>query len=36
MVESFDFYCTFCGKNFGENIIGLARHIGKAHNPPRK
>jgi hypothetical protein len=36
MKENFDFYCTVCGKNFGEDVIKLAKHIGRNHDPTRR
>ncbi len=36
MKEKFDFYCSYCGKEFGEQVIDLAIHIGKIHDPTRK
>ncbi len=35
MTEKFDFDCPFCGKDFGSEVIDLARHIGEIHDPPR-
>ena len=29
------FRCEFCGMDFGEDVIGLAKHIGRSHDPPR-
>ncbi len=29
------FDCQFCGRDFGDDVIGLARHIGKLHDPAR-
>ena len=31
----FDFYCKYCGKDFGNNVIKLARHIGRCHDQAR-
>jgi hypothetical protein len=36
MKESFDFHCTICGKNFGDDVIKLAKHIGIMHDFTRK
>lgn len=32
MPGKFDFECGFCGKNFGRDVIKLARHIGRQHD----
>lgn len=34
-MASLSFHCTFCGEDFGEEIIELARHIGDEHDPVR-
>ena len=31
----YEFDCMYCGKQFGEDVIGLAKHIGKIHDPVR-
>lgn len=31
-MPSFDFACEFCGKDFGADVIALARHIGDEHD----
>lgn len=36
MGEKFDFFCTYCGKEFGSEVIDLAKHIGEIHDPTRK
>lgn len=36
MENSFEFHCMFCGKDFGSDVINLAKHIGKIHDPTRK
>lgn len=36
MVENFEFYCSYCGKEFGKAVIDLAKHIGDIHDPTRK
>ena len=36
MEEIFDFHCSYCGKEFGKEVIDLAVHIGKIHDPTRK
>lgn len=28
----FDFVCEFCGRDFGADVIALARHIGDEHD----
>ena len=30
------FACPFCGRDFGSDVMGLAVHIGRMHDPPRK
>jgi len=35
MLKGNDFYCTYCGKDFGENLIGLAKHM-KTHDPAQR
>mgnify|MGYP007056079095 CR=1 FL=1 len=35
MSERFEFDCMYCGKEFGEDVIELAVHIGKEHDPVR-
>ncbi|MCE2498543.1 MAG: hypothetical protein J4F28_06085 [Nitrosopumilaceae archaeon] len=29
------FECTFCGKVFGSDVMGLALHIGRTHDHTR-
>jgi hypothetical protein len=36
MNDNLDFYCTYCGKDYGKEVIDLAKHIGKIHDPTRK
>lgn len=31
MSSQFEFDCIYCGKEFGEDVIELAKHIGKEH-----
>jgi len=33
--NQFEFECPFCGKDFGHEVIDLAKHIGKQHDPSR-
>ncbi len=33
--SQYSFQCMFCGKEYGENVIDLAIHIGKVHDKPR-
>jgi len=33
--NQFEFQCPFCGKDFGTEVIDLAKHIGKKHDPSR-
>lgn len=35
MSKSYEFHCTYCGKEFGEDVIELAKHIGATHDPSR-
>lgn len=35
MISAYQFHCTYCGKEFGEKVIELAKHIGAAHDPSR-
>ena len=35
VASQFDFYCKYCGKNFGSDVIKLAKHIGKQHDQSR-
>ena len=30
------FRCDFCGKDFGEHVMELAKHIGRSHDPVRR
>jgi len=32
IVSKNDFYCTFCGKEFGDEVIKLALHIARKHD----
>lgn len=32
MYEKMTFQCTFCGKDFDDDVIKLAKHIGKIHD----
>lgn len=34
-VPGYNFQCTFCGLDFGEDVIELALHIGREHDKPR-
>lgn len=36
MSNTYQFHCTYCGKEFGEDVIELARHIGSIHDPSRE
>ena len=31
----FEFDCVYCGKEFGDDVIKLAKHIGKEHDAVR-
>ncbi len=33
--NQYSFQCMFCGKEYDENVIELAIHIGKIHDKPR-
>lgn len=33
--HKFEFDCVYCGKEFGDDVIELAKHIGKEHDPVR-
>ena len=35
MPDQFEFDCMYCGKEFGDDVIELALHIGKEHDPVR-
>ncbi len=35
VADRFDFRCRYCGKGFGGDVVGLARHIGRRHDPVR-
>lgn len=35
MSNQCNFECTYCGLEFGSEVIELALHIGKVHDPPR-
>ena len=37
-MSGFDFSCQFCGKDFGPDVVSLARHIGDEHDrrPPAR
>ena len=35
MSSQFEFDCIYCGKEFGDDVIELAKHIGKEHDPVR-
>ncbi len=35
MSSQFKFDCMYCGKDFGDDVIKLAKHIGKEHDPVR-
>ena len=35
MSSQYNFECTICGLKFGSDVIELALHIGKVHDPPR-
>ena len=35
MSDQFEFDCMYCGKEFGCDVIELAVHIGKEHDPVR-
>lgn len=36
MSDKLRFQCTFCGKDFGDDVIGLAKHIGRTHDRVRQ
>ncbi len=36
MSSQYKFQCAYCGLDFGSDVIELALHIGKVHDPPRK
>ena len=36
MEDQFDFQCRYCGRDFGGDVIKLARHIGRRHDPGRQ
>ncbi len=33
--NQYEFQCPFCGEDFGSEVIDLAKHIGKEHDPSR-
>ena len=33
--NQYKFKCKFCGKDFGEDVVELALHIGRVHDVPR-
>ncbi len=33
--NQYEFHCVYCGKEFGDDVIELARHIGREHDPTR-
>ena len=35
MSNQYEFQCPFCGKDFGSEVIDMAKHIGKLHDPSR-
>lgn len=35
MSNQYEFHCKYCGKEFGSEVIDLAKHIGKEHDPTR-
>jgi uncharacterized C2H2 Zn-finger protein len=35
MSNQYEFRCPFCEKNFGSDVIDMAKHIGKQHDPCR-
>ena len=35
MSNQYEFECPFCGEDFGSEVIDLAKHIGKEHDPSR-
>ena len=35
MSNQYEFDCIYCGKEFGDDVIELAIHIGKVHDPVR-
>lgn len=35
MSSQYNFECVYCGLEFGSEVIELALHIGKVHDPPR-
>ncbi len=35
MSDHFEFDCPYCGKDFGNAVIDLAKHIGEIHDSPR-
>lgn len=34
-MSQFEFQCRYCGKNFGDDVIKLAKHIKTQHDPCR-
>jgi len=36
MSNQYSFQCKFCGVDFGNDVIELAIHIGRAHDKPRE
>ncbi len=36
MSTKYEFHCVYCGREFGEDPIALAQHIGRKHDPTRK
>ena len=36
MSSQYKFQCAYCGLDFGSDVIELALHIGKVHDPPRR
>lgn len=35
MSTQFEFDCMYCGEKFGDDVIELAKHIGREHDPVR-
>jgi len=35
MANQFEFECSICGEEFGNEVIELAKHIGDEHDPSR-
>ena len=35
MPAQYNFECTYCGLEFGSDVVELAIHIRRVHDPPR-